>query len=282
MPPTEGAAPSAPVDEHYRRLDYRPAEIVHRYGEGVHLLADPLCLAMLARLGAATTAQPELNRLLLELYRPLLHAAIAGEFPRQVITAATRMASSTPAGVWTGEALRRDTRAVCVAVSRAGLLPSQAAFDFLNQVLDPAGVRQDHLSLARTTDDHGAVTGAGLLAAKIGGGVDGAVMLIADPMGATGSTVGRVVDHYKGARHGTPSRIIAAHLIITPEYLRQLRDRHPEVVVYALRLDRGLSPPDVLGTVPGTRWQDERGLDDHHYIVPGAGGLGELINNSDA
>ena len=53
-----------------------------------------------------------------------------------------------------------------------------------------------------------------------------------------------------------------------------------EVLVYALRLDRGLSPPDVLQTVPGTRWSDERGLTDHHYIVPGGGGLGEIINNS--
>jgi uracil phosphoribosyltransferase len=70
------------------------------------------------------------------------------------------------------------------------------------------------------------------------------------------------------------------HLIITPEYLRHVRARHPDVIVYALRLDRGLSPADVLATVPGERWADERGLTDHHYIVPGGGGLGEIINNS--
>jgi uracil phosphoribosyltransferase len=282
MPAADGAGPSAPVDEHYRTLPYRPAEIAHRYGPTVHLLADPLCLLMLARLSAAATVQPELNRLLLELYRPLLHAAIAAEFPRRVLASPTRMARSTPAGVWTGEALRSDTAAVCVAVSRAGLLPSQAAFDLLTHVLHPTGVRQDHLTLARTVDDGGAVTGAGLLAAKIGGGIEGAMVIIADPMGATGSTVSRVVEHYHSEGRGTPARIIAAHLIVTPEYLRRLRDRHPEVVVYALRLDRGLSSAEVLATDPGTRWQDERGLDEHDYIVPGAGGLGELINNSDA
>ena len=54
-----------------------------------------------------------------------------------------------------------------------------------------------------------------------------------------------------------------------------IRDR-----VYALRLDRGLSDDDVLQTVPGTYWDRERGLTDHQYIVPGGGGLGEVLNNS--
>ena len=70
------------------------------------------------------------------------------------------------------------------------------------------------------------------------------------------------------------------HLIVTPEYLRHVCSAHPEVLVYALRLDRGLSSAAVLETVPGERWGEERGLNDHHYIVPGAGGLGELMNNS--
>jgi hypothetical protein len=52
------------------------------------------------------------------------------------------------------------------------------------------------------------------------------------------------------------------------------------VIVYALRLDRGLSPAEVLETVPGERWSEEKGLTDHHYIVPGGGGLGEIMNNS--
>mgnify|MGYP000128422556 CR=1 FL=1 len=30
------------------------------------------------------------------------------------------------------------------------------------------------------------------------------------------------------------------HLIVTPEYLRHVTEHHPEVQVYALRLDRGL------------------------------------------
>ena len=79
---------------------------------------------------------------------------------------------------------------------------------------------------------------------------------------------------------GTPRKIIALHLIVTPEYLRRMTKDHPDVVVYAVRLDRGLSPPKVLGTMPGTRWDEERGLDDHQYIVPGGGGFGEIMNNA--
>jgi hypothetical protein len=55
---------------------------------------------------------------------------------------------------------------------------------------------------------------------------------------------------------------------------------HPEVVLYVARLDRGLSPTHVLATPPGTHPDLERGLTDSQYIVPGAGGLGELLTNS--
>jgi len=114
----------------------------------------------------------------------------------------------------------------------------------------------------------------------MGGTVDGAMMLIPDPMGATGSTVSRVLNHYAKEVHGKPHKVLAVHLIVTPEYLRHVTQNHPEVIVYALRLDRGLSDPEVLETVPGTLWERERGLTDHQYIVPGGGGLGEVLNNS--
>jgi uracil phosphoribosyltransferase len=70
------------------------------------------------------------------------------------------------------------------------------------------------------------------------------------------------------------------HLIVTPEYLKNVLDAHPDTEIYALRLDRGLSAPEILQIVPGTRWTEERGLDDHQYIVPGAGGVGEILNNA--
>jgi len=36
----------------------------------------------------------------------------------------------------------------------------------------------------------------------------------------------------------------------------------------------------VLATVPGERWDEENGLNDLQYIVPGGGGFGEIMNNA--
>ena len=267
-------------DVQHRSLTFVPPELEHRYGARVHLLADPVALTLLARLGAKGVTQPDVGVLCATLYRALGHTVLAAEFPRRMAATPTRMIDATPRGVWAGEIVAPETNTVVVALARAGLVPAQVTYDFLNQILDPARVRQDHLSLGRQTDAAGRVTGVRLDAAKIGGPVDGAVVLIPDPMGATGSTVSTALAHYRDTIGGRPRAVVAMHLVVTPEYLRQLHDRHPEVIVYALRLDRGLSAPDVLETIPGTRWEEERGLTDHHYIVPGAGGLGEVLNNS--
>jgi uracil phosphoribosyltransferase len=280
MTPPAPSSEKLAADVQFQHLPYRPCEIAHRYGDKVHILGDPLSLAMLARVCAKGTVQPEINRLVGELYRQLVHEVVATEFPREAMAVPTRMIDVTPRGVWRGEAIAASTPAVVVAVARAGLMPSQVTYDFLNQVLLPEGVRQDHLALARTVDDKGGVIGAGVYGSKIGGPVDGAMVLIPDPMGATGSTISKVIEQYGADTYGHPGKIISVHLIITPEYLRYVTKKHPEVTVYALRLDRGLSPPDVLEATPGERWDEERGLTDKHYIVPGGGGLGEVMNNS--
>ena len=98
-------------------------------------------------------------------------------------------------------------------------------------------------------------------------------------MGATGSSISHAVRMYKEAG-GTPLRIASLHLIVTPEYIRRMRADHPDVVIYGIRLDRGMSPPHVFDTVLGEKLSEERGLNERDYIVPGAGGLGEILNNS--
>jgi uracil phosphoribosyltransferase len=69
-------------------------------------------------------------------------------------------------------------------------------------------------------------------------------------------------------------------MMATPEYLRAVLDAFEDVVVYTARLDRGMSPPEVLARMPGERWSEEKGLNSKGYIVPGAGGMGEVLNNS--
>jgi uracil phosphoribosyltransferase len=98
-------------------------------------------------------------------------------------------------------------------------------------------------------------------------------------MGATGTTTVSALRHYE-AHHGRPAKVVVMPMIATPEFLRKVLKECPSAVVYTARLDRGLSPPDVLAAIPGERWDEEVGLDDQDYIVPGAGGMGEILNNS--
>jgi uracil phosphoribosyltransferase len=264
----------------YEKVPFRHSEIEHRYGPRVHLLADPYLLSQLAVLCARETTQPAINRLVVDIYSRLLAEVMNGEFPRAVADVPTRMADVTPAGVFHGEVFDRSTRAVTVNIARAGAIPSQTVYDLLNVVLDPAGVRQDHVIMSRMLGDGERVVGAGIGGMKIGGDVEGAFLLFPDPMGATGSSLSEAISTYEGRVAGRPRRIVNVHLIVTPEYLRRMAEDHPDVVVYAVRLDRGLSAPDVLETVPGTRWAEERGLTDRQYIVPGGGGFGEIMNNA--
>jgi len=258
----------------------RPAEIEHRYGELVHLLDDPLSLTLLAKLCAGETRQPDINRLVAALYRQMVCTVIAAEMPTKRVTIPTRMIEHTPRAVWQGRIVDPQLRVAVVCVARAGIFPSQVCYDLLNEIIDPAGVRQDHMLMARTTDREGHVSGAAIQGAKIGGSVEGVTLLIPDPMGATGNTVNAVMGHYAAHVEGKPARVITMNLIVTPEYIHRLRKEWPEVIIYSYRLDRGLSGDEILETVPGTHPDRERGLNDHGYIVPGGGGFGEIMNNA--
>lgn len=254
-------------------------ELRHHYGDRVHILADPYHLSMLATLSASRTVQPLVNRLVSELYRHLISTVAAREFPSAVQAVETRMIAHTPRGVFRGEIVDPATRVVCVDIARAGMLPAQVCFDALNHVLEPAGVRQDHLVMNRVTDDDGRVVGARIFGDKTGGDIDGRVLLFPDPMGATGSSLLRAIRYYREVAGGRPAKLITMNLIVTPEFVQNIHASDPDVVIYAFRLDRGLSEAEVLASVPGTWPERERGLNDQHYIVPGAGGLGEVINN---
>ena len=113
----------------------------------------------------------------------------------------------------------------------------------------------------------------------LGGDVDGATVLLPDPMGATGGSIDHAIRYYKNSVPGTARRFVAVFLTCTPEAIQRLLEAHDDVHIVALRLDRGLSSEQALMTRPG-QMTDERGLTDHQYIVPGAGGVGEVLNNS--
>jgi uracil phosphoribosyltransferase len=269
-----------PVDVAYQNLPQRGVELSHAYGDNIHILADPFLLSHLAFLCAEGTQQPAINQVVRDLYQYLIKAVMNGEMPRVIRSVRTRMVEHSPLGVWTGQVIDPSARAITVNIMRAGTLPSQVCYDFLNKTLDPRGVRQDHVVMSRKLDEQGRVIGAAFGDSKIGGDVDKAFVVLPDPMGATGGSLCEAISHYRHHVSGAAARYIAVHLIVTPEYLRRITQTHPDVVVYALRLDRGASSDDVLATQPGVRWAEESGLTDKQYIVPGGGGFGEIMNNA--
>jgi uracil phosphoribosyltransferase len=267
-------------DALYANLSFRLSEMKHFYGPNVHLVGTPYLLSLLARLCAKDTVQPEVNTLVRTIYTDLVTMVVNQEFPRKQVSLPTRMIEHTPRGIYQGEVLDPEMRAVSVNIARAGTLPSQVTYDLLNTIVRPALVRQDHLIMSRMLDSADHVVGSDIGGSKIGGDVDGAVVLFPDPMGATGSSLSTAIRLYKEKVQGTMKRVLCLNLIVTPEYVRKITTDHPDAVIYALRLDRGLSSPEVLSTTPGELWDEERGLDDRQYIVPGGGGMGEVMNNA--
>ena len=258
-------------------------EMKHHYGPQVHIAADPSLWSQLARLCETDTVQPEVNHLVRALYTSLIHRVVNAHFPLVERTVTTRMAQfdkQPDRATWTGHLLDQSQKVVTVDVARAGMLPSQICFDVLNTVLEPQGIRQDHVIMARTVDENDRVTGAHFGESKIGGDVEDAIVLFPDPMGATGSSLSKAIAHYKEEVPGTAKQIVAMNLIVTPEYLKRLHDDHPDVHVHVLRVDRGASAPEILATELGQRWDEESGLNEKQYILPGGGGFGEIINNA--
>ncbi len=268
------------MDVAYGSLPRPTRELEHGYGPNVHILGHPYLLTLLAQLCADGTIQPRVNRLISTLYAWLLGAVAGTEFPRRRSAVPTRMVHATPKGVFEGELLDPEVKVITCAIARAGILPSQVCYEMLNDLMNPRLVRQDHIFMNRVADASGKITGVNLTGSKIGGPVNHAILLVPDPMGATASTLIGLAEHYLKHPDGAPARMIAMHLIVTPEYLKRITLSHPDLAIWAIRLDRGLSPPDVLAKPLGADWDRERGLDEKGYIVPGGGGFGEVLNNA--
>lgn len=251
----------------------------HHYGPRVHILNQPLLSTLLAELCAPETKQPKVNELVARIYEGLLSYTVNHAFPTRQIERPTRMAEAHPReGIYRGQVLDSEARVVTVNLARAGTLPSAVCYQSLNYLLNPDHVRQDHVSIARQTGAQNEVTGSQVSGHKIGGSVEDAILLIPDPMAATGGTIVETLRLYK--KYGRPARTLALHCIVTPEYLKRMAQDCPDLEIYAVRVDRGLSPAHVLESEPGLHWDQERGLNEQQYIVPGGGGFGEILNNA--
>jgi uracil phosphoribosyltransferase len=267
-------------DTHYHSLPSPGTGVDHNYGPNVRLLSYPFAMSLLERLCSPDVTQPAVNHLVGSMYDLLLSEVATAVLAKETVASKTRMIEFTEHGVYEGQRIQRDQRVVVVDVARAGILPSHRFYQGLHSVIEAESLRQDHVVASRVTDDDGTVTGVALDGSKIGGTIDGATVIFPDPMGATGSSIAGVIGHYLALGTGKPRAMVAVHLIVTPEYLKRMTEEFPDLHIFALRVDRGLSPAHVLKTRPGTHWAEEVGLTDNQYIVPGAGGVGEVLNNA--
>lgn len=265
----------------YLNQVYKSNTLSHQYGENIHLISNRYLLSLVEKIGRMNTEGMSVITNVKKCFTHLFAELAAEQFQYEEIMRATKMQPLHPEeGFFKGELLSSKNKVIVVDVARAGMLPSQIFFEELLNCDFECLPRQDHIYAARVTNNKDEVIGVEFSGSKIGGDIDNAFVLIPDPMGATGSTICEVISHYKNNIAGKAIKFITAHLIITPEYIKNIQATHPDVEVYSIRIDRGLSSPRSLKESPGTFKDEESGLNQHQYIVPGAGGVGELLNNS--
>ena len=251
------------------------SKIDHHYGPNFHLVENTYLQTLLTRLCIQETTQPLINQLVHQLYSGLVQSVAQRYFPTSNKNVTTRMNHILNSNTYDS-----NTKAITVNLARAGTYPSHICYEFLHWFLKPENIRQDHIFAARTTNTTQQVTGTEWGGFKIGGSVSDSFVLFPDPMGATGGTILSAIDYYQKEIQGPAKDYIALHLIVTPEYLKKVLSHPAQIKVFALRVDRGLSPDHVLKSPLGLYWDQEKGLNEKQYIIPGAGGLGELLNNS--
>lgn len=252
----------------------------HNYGDQIKISQDLLLNSLIYKLSLNETQQPLFNTYLKKAYEVLFDKVISHEFKTKNLESKTRMYEHCSQAILKTDIISTDNKVVCVDLARAGMLPSQLLFDSLNLIINPHNIRQDHIYAQRVTNENEEVIGVDFNGSKIGGDIENSYVILPDPMGATGGTISKAIEFYKNKVPGKPLKFISVHLIITPEFIKKIKNDHPDLIVYAGRIDRGLSDKETLKTKPGSDIEKEKGLNETQYIVPGAGGVGELINNS--
>lgn len=222
------------------------------------LLDHPYHRSLLAQLGQPESKQPEVSRWIERVYSSLFGAVVDRELSTEKVNLKTRVFDSDKRGVYQGEILKKDQKVIVVNLIRAGTEPSTLFYHQLTEVLNPEFVRQDHI-MAQRVEGEGGVEDASLMASKIGGSIEGAVVFLPDPMGATGHSMQKVMEFYL-THYGKPKMFVPVHLVICPEYLKRMEQIDAPISIYTARQDAGLTDKD--------------------YIFPGLGGVGEMISNT--
>jgi len=201
----------------------------------LHLIDHPLVHDALVTLRDASTP-PELFRRMAVRISLLLAAEATRDLPVRRVTVNTPLAAA--------EGRRIGADVVVVPVLRAGLGMLDAVLELM-----PAA-RVGHIGLQR--DEMTAI--ASQYYAKLPTGIHDSVVVMIDPMLATGGSAVAALDLLKtaGARDVRMICIVAA-----PEGVATVERTHPDVRIYTPVVDRALN--------------------EHKFIVPGLGDFGDRL-----
>ena len=264
----------------YDSLKYNQSFISHEYGKNVFILSDPLILHQLSLFSHQDTRLPLLNTLIRSMYERILGHALNKFLNVYQESSPTRMQKMHPKeGHYHGPTFSKGSRFHVVDIARAGTYPAHVCFEYLHQLFPSENLHQDHIAINRELDSEGKVIGAKMNGSKITPGLENSYVLFPDPMAATGGTLSKIINHYKEISQNETKALIALHLIGTPEYIEKMSRTHPDLIIFLARLDRGFSTNKALNSTPGKYPNEEKGLNNIQYIVPGAGGVGEILNN---
>ena len=210
-----------------------PVDQPHPEHGNLRLLRHPLVEDKLARLRDSATPPAEFRSLLRQVAGLLTMAATA-DLSLQDVQVRTPMEATT--------ARRLAGPVTVVPILRAGLVLADGVLDVLPEA------RVGHFGMYR---DEAALVPVPYYC-KLPSDVAAGAVLLVDPMVATGGSACHALAQLK--QHGC-RRLRLMCLVAAPQGIERLAEHHPDVVVHAAALDRGL---------------DARG-----YIVPGLGDAGD-------
>ena len=202
----------------------------------VHVLSHPLISDKLTRMRRVDTSSQDFRMLLREISL-LMGYEVTRDFETTLATV------QTPICMGTFPVLKESFFTI-VPILRAGI----GMVDGLLELMPFAHV--GHIGLYRDESTHQPVE----YYYKMPEGVEKSVIIVVDPMLATGGSAADAIDNLK-SRGCTNIRLM--NLVAAPEGVKVMQERHPDVDIYVAAIDERLNKDA--------------------YIVPGLGDAGDRI-----